>query len=88
MEWQTRKENKNHNDLQKRMKRKYEYSQLRIDKTKEKLSKKILRESIDGSTKIYNSISDAKKDGFNAGNISACCLGKRKSHKKYKWFFI
>ena len=33
----------------------------------------------------YNSMSDAKKDGFSSEKISLCCSGKRLSHKGYYW---
>ena len=33
----------------------------------------------------YNSMSDAKKDGFSSEKISLCCAGKRLSHKGYYW---
>ena len=33
----------------------------------------------------YNSMNDAKKDGFSNGKISLCCAGKRLSHKGYYW---
>lgn len=34
---------------------------------------------------IFQSMTQAKKMGFTQQNISACCNGKRKSHKGYKW---
>lgn len=35
----------------------------------------------------YESMIEAQKYGFTQANISACCLGKRKTHKGYKWSF-
>jgi hypothetical protein len=35
--------------------------------------------------KTYNTISDAKKDGFSQSMISACLLGKYKTHKGFIW---
>lgn len=34
---------------------------------------------------FYNAIIDSVKDGFVVSQIVACCKGKRKSHKGYKW---
>ena len=31
---------------------------------------------------------EAEINGFNHGNISECCNGKRKSHKGYKWYYL
>jgi hypothetical protein len=89
LNWLTRKENMNWNNLHQRIKRSpYKYSEYRTQKVKEKLSKKIIGTSIIDNSEIYfDSINDAFKSGFNIGNISACCLGKRKKHKGYYWKF-
>lgn len=86
--WQTRKENMNWNGLQSRMKRVYVYSELRVTNCKKATSKRIVRNSNDGSQVVYESIHEAIKEGFNGGNISACCLGKRKTHKGFEWSHI
>ena len=38
--------------------------------------------------KIYPSQCEAKREGYNQGAISACCRGKLKSHKSYKWMYL
>lgn len=38
--------------------------------------------------KNYPSQCEAKRDGYNQGAISACCRGKRKSYKGYKWMYL
>lgn len=38
--------------------------------------------------KIWNSISDAGRNGFSIGHISHCCHNKQKIHKGYKWMFF
>jgi len=86
--WQTRKENMNWNNLTLRIKRVHTFSALRIEKIKETLSKRICRTSKDGVDVFYNSIKDAIAEGFNGGNISACCLGKRRQHKGYFWSHV
>ena len=90
LSWVTRKENMNWNNLSQRIKR---TGPKDIDKwtkmIKEKNSKKIKGINIlSNEILLFNSMADAKKEGFNAGNISACCLGKRNKHKNYKWEFI
>ena len=37
--------------------------------------------------KIYNALSDVKKDGFTLSRVSACARGESKSHKRYRWEF-
>lgn len=54
-----------------------------------KTSKKVTQHSLDGELiAIYNSISEAARQGFNAAHICACCLGKLKQHKGYTWRYI
>lgn len=36
----------------------------------------------------FQSIAEANINGFNQGNISECCRGKRKKHKGYEWRYI
>lgn len=49
-------------------------------------SKKVAKISLnDEFIKEYNSISEAAREGFNPAHISACCLGKLKQHKGFKW---
>lgn len=33
----------------------------------------------------FPSTQEAERQGFNSGHISACCLGKRKTHKGFIW---
>jgi hypothetical protein len=40
-----------------------------------------------GETTIYPSANAAVKDGFLQASISKCCLGKRNSHKGYRWAY-
>jgi len=38
---------------------------------------------------IYPSATEAARDtGFKQSNISACCLGKRKTYKGFKWSYV
>ncbi len=36
----------------------------------------------------YNSISDAKRDGFHASHVSECCHDESKTHRGFLWRFV
>ena len=36
----------------------------------------------------FPSLNEAGRQGFNQGNISECCNGKRKTHKGFQWKYI
>ena len=38
--------------------------------------------------KIYESISDVKKDGFSSHQVSKCCNGKHETHNGFHWQFV
>ena len=40
---------------------------------------------LDGSVINFESASEAKKKGFNAGHIASCISGDRLTHKGYRW---
>lgn len=46
--------------------------------------------AIDKNNKVllFKSTLDAKKKGFDQGNISKCLKGKYKTHKGYKWYKV
>ena len=56
----------------------------------EKCSKQVYQYTIDGKLiAIFSSTSEAaKKTNLYQGNISRCCIGKRKTYKGYKWSYI
>lgn len=37
---------------------------------------------------VFQSTKEAHRNGFYSSNISACCLGKAKTYKGYKWRFL
>ena len=53
-------------------------------------SKPVLGTSLDGKSYLYfNSTIDAERlGGFKQSAISACCRGKLKQHKGYKWQYV
>ena len=79
LEWCTVKENTNHGTA---IARRSKYS------INGKCSKKIIQRNIDGSfVKLWPSMMEAHRNGYNQGNISNCCRGKIKTSYGYKWAF-
>ena len=37
--------------------------------------------------KVYDSVKDTVKNGFTSGSVVMCCLGKRKTHKGFRWSY-
>lgn len=84
--WVTRKENMNWNGLSERIKRNTVINKDWVKMITAHNSKEIIGTNLKTNKKVhFKSIADARRNGFNAGNISACCLGKRKKHKGYIW---
>ena len=36
----------------------------------------------------FPSVMEAGRQGFNFGNVAACCRGERKTHKGYTWKYL
>lgn len=36
----------------------------------------------------FQSTSEAGRNGFSSGHVSACCRGERRVHKGYNWYYI
>ena len=70
---------------------------LVTEEFKEKFSKKVYQYTLDNKlVKIWNSVSECAKGGFNIGAVAACCRGGYYSrgswinitqHKGYKWSY-
>lgn len=43
---------------------------------------------LSGPIYVFNDMHQAEDFGFYNSHISACCLGKRKSHGGYKWYYL
>ena len=55
-------------------------------KNRKDISKKIAQYTLEGElVKIWDSMMECKRNGFNNTNISGCCLGERKTHKGFIW---
>lgn len=37
---------------------------------------------------VFSSTKEAGRNGFVQGNISYCCIGKRKTHRGYEWRYL
>lgn len=74
LEWCTHKYNLEYNNGQKRR--------------AESRSKKVYQYSKEGELiSVFESISECGRNGYNFGHVSDCCLGKRKTHKGFKWSY-
>ena len=79
IEWATYEENNN-----------YATHNERVSKTMTngKKSKKVLQFTLDGDfIREWPSTAECERNGFNHSHIAACCNGKRKSHKGFKWCY-
>ena len=84
--WCTRSENDLHaftNGLR------YATAYKRIGIPNEKLQRKVIQLTLDCTlVKVWDSIADAGRAGYNNGNIISCCQGLRKTHKQFKWAYL
>lgn len=56
--------------------------------TNGKTSKQVYQYTLDGQlVKVWPSLSECGRNGFNKGNIGECCNGNRKTSNKYKWSY-
>ena len=79
IEWVTPKEN---NDYGTRTER------IAKANTNGKCSKKVLQFTLDGEfLREWPSIHECSRNGFDFRNVSACCLGKRKSAYGFLWMY-
>lgn len=79
LEWCTYSENTNHGTRNKRVSTK---------NTNGKCSKEVIQYTLDGKlVKIWPSISETGRHGFNRSHVGRCVRGERKTHKFYKWEF-
>ena len=79
IEWVTRKENNN-----------YATRNERAGKTNTngKCSKRVLQLTLTGDLiREWPSTHECGRNGFNQGNVTECCNGKRKTHKGFRWMY-
>lgn len=54
----------------------------------ERCSKKVLQLTLDGIiVREWASVNECGRNGFSIGNVAACCNGKLKTHKGYRWMY-
>lgn len=66
----------------------YYYVNLRNASTQKYYKKVKGTEIKTGQEIFFNSIQEAKHNGFHAGDICKCCKGQRKTSKGYRWEYI
>ena len=58
----------------------------RNEKASKKLSKPVLQYTLEGEfVKEWSSTMECGRNGYNQGNVAACCRGERKTHKGFLW---
>ena len=58
------------------------------EKQKKKLSKKVLQFTLDGVfIREWESTMECGRNGFNQGNVAACCRGEKQQYKGFKWCY-
>ena len=58
----------------------------RTERCSKKLSKPVLQYTLDGEfVREWHSIRECGRNGYNRGNVYACCLGKLKKYKNFIW---
>ena len=79
IEWCTNEYNHNYGTINQRI------SKAKING---KTSKPVLQITLDGEfIREWTSTAECGRNGFNHQLVSACCNGKRKSHKGFKWCY-
>ena len=79
IEWVTPKENNDYGTRNERSAK---------SNTNGKLSKPVLQLSLSGELiREWPSIAECGRNGFNRGNVCACCNGKQKTHKGFRFMY-
>lgn len=52
------------------------------------ISKPVYQYTLDGElVKVWKSTAECGRNGFHNGHVGACCLGKEKTYKDYRWSY-
>ena len=79
IEWVTYKENNDYGTHNERVAK---------SNTNGKKSKKVLQLSLNGELiREWPSTAECGRNGFNRGHVTECCLGKRKTHKGFRFMY-
>ena len=80
IEWVTYEENNNYGTVKERI------SDAQINDPNK--SKKVLQFSLSGELiREWPSTAECGRNGFNFGAVAACCNGKQKTHKGFRWMY-
>lgn len=80
LEWCTHKYNSNYGTRNERM--------IKTQTNNLKYSKKVYQYTLKGElVKIWPSVAECGRNGFNKGHIASCCRGKHKTHKGFYWSY-
>ena len=64
-------------------------NQRASERIAEARSKQVYQYTLDGTlVKIWSSTKECGRNGFGQSLISACCNGKRKQHKGFRWSYV
>jgi len=75
LRWCTAKENSNNPITKQRM--------------SDSAKNKVYQYTLEGELiKVWSSTKECGKNGFIQALVSACCVGKRKTHKGYRWSYV
>ena len=79
LEWKTHKDNNNHGTRNERAAKSL---------TNGKKSKRVLQFTLDDEfVREWPSTRECGRNGFNQGSVSACCNGKQKTHKGFRFMY-
>ena len=84
LEWCTHKYNLEYNNGRERRAK----THSKVMTNNQKISKQVCAYKNGELVFTFPSTNEAKRQGFNQGAVSACCIGKRKSHKGYEWRYL
>ena len=74
LEWKSHRDNLNHG--------------TRNERAAKALSKTVLQLSLSGELiKEWESTQECGRNGFNQGNVAACCRGEQKTHKGFRFMY-
>lgn len=83
LEWKTHKDNCNHGTRNERI-----GVANKIANTNGKLSKRVLQLSLSGELiREWPSTQECGRNGFNQGNVAACCRGEIPHYKGFLWMY-